>query len=154
MSNIKCATKEKIINTVSAVRKVSFEEKLNSTEEKLNNFLDAILDFKIMLTEKTAKINELIENLESVTWLQIQNEECLMLLNDLVAQAKDLHSSLIRNYVVFNSLKQKGIAKECIKEYKAAIDDFKESYSDIESVFFFLPEMPEFKETTKELSLI
>ncbi len=30
----------------------------------------------------------------------------------------------------------------------------KESYQDLESVFFFLPEIAEFKDTTKQLSLI
>lgn len=51
-------------------------------------------------------------------------------------------------------MRSKGIAKEEISNFKAAIDDLKDSYQDLESVFFFLPKMPEFKETTKQLSLI
>lgn len=153
---MECATKNKIVHTVEEVRKISFEEKMNSSEEKMNILLDAILEFKSKLSEKTTKITELADTLEEITWFQIEkgDNDCLMLLNDLIAQAKDLHSSLIRNYVNFTPLRKKGVAKAEIKSYKSAIDDFKESYSDLESVFFYLPEIKDFKETTKELSLI
>ncbi len=152
---MECATKNKIVHTVEEVRKISFEEKMNSSEEKMNILLDAILEFKSKLSEKTKKITELADTLEEITWFQIEkgDNDCLMLLNDLIAQAEDLHSSLIKNYVIFTPLK-KGVAKAEIKSYKSAIDDFKESYSDLESVFFYLPEIKDFKETTKELSLI
>jgi uncharacterized coiled-coil DUF342 family protein len=151
---MECATKDRIKNTVDEVRSTSFEEKINSSEEKINSFLDSILDFKGMLEEKTSKILKLADKLEEITWFTIDDNECLMLLNDLIAQSKDLHSTLIRNYTHFAALKTKGIAKEEIKEYKAAIDDFKESFTDLESVFFYLPEMPQFNETTRELSLL
>jgi hypothetical protein len=140
---MECATKDRIKNTVDEVRSTSFEEKINSSEEKINSFLDAILDFKGMLEEKTTKILKLADKLEEITWVTIDDNECLMLLNDLIAQSKDLHSTLIRNYTHFAALKTKGIAKEEVKEYKAAIDDFKESFSDLESLFFYLPELPQ-----------
>jgi hypothetical protein len=72
----------------------------------------------------------------------------------LIAAAKDLRSSLVRQYVSMTSLTKQGIAKQEIKDFKYAIDDLRESIEDLESVFFFLPEMPEFKETTKKLTLI
>ena len=77
-----------------------------------------------------------------------------MMLNDIISLAKDLRSSLIRRYVSMNVLRQKGIAKKEIKEFKIAIDDLKETYEDWESIFFFLPKMPDFIETTKKLSLV
>ena len=120
----------------------------------MNSFLDAILDFKNRLSEKTEEIHEINQKLEKLTWLGDLDEECLMLLNDLISSAKDLHSSLVRQYVAMNSIRKKGIAKEEVSEFKNAIDELKETYSDLESVFFFLPEMPEFVETTKRLSLI
>ena len=147
-------TKNRIKNTIDEVRRTSFNEKINSSKEKINSFLDAIIDFKVQLEERTAKISNLADELEKITWFEIDDNECLMLLNDLIAQSKDLHSTLIRNYLRFVSLKTKGIAKEEIKAHKAAIDDFRESYTDLESVFFYLPQMPEFKETTRELSLL
>ena len=39
-------------------------------------------------------------------------------------------------------------------EIKNSIDELKESYEDLESVFFFLPKMPDFVETTTKLSLM
>ena len=73
---------------------------------------------------------------------------------DIISLGKDLHSSLIRQYVSFSDLRQRGIAKNEIRDFKNPIDELKESYYDLESVFFFLPEISEFKETTKLLSLV
>jgi len=53
-----------------------------------------------------------------------------------------------------NNARMRGLANETIKEFKSEIDDLKETYQDLESVFFFLPDFPDFKETTKQLSLI
>jgi 5-bromo-4-chloroindolyl phosphate hydrolysis protein len=61
---------------------------------------------------------------------------------------------LIRQYVSLYLIRSKGIAKEEIKNFKNTIDDLKENYQDLESVYFFLPEIPDFKETTKLLSLV
>ena len=148
--------KTEIRNTFKSVRTFSYNEKRRPLldEEKVNSFLDAILDFKNRLSEKTEEIHEINQKLEKLTWLGDLDEECLMLLNDLISSAKDLHSSLVRQYVAMNSIRKKGIAKEEVSEFKNAIDELKETYSDLESVFFFLPEMPEFVETTKRLSLI
>ena len=76
------------------------------------------------------------------------------MINDLISAIKDLRSSLARQYASMSFLRQKGIAKEEIKTFRSAIDELKEVYQDLESVFFFLPKMMEFKETTKLLSLI
>ena len=153
---MECATqKTEINNTLSNVRQFSFDEKRNVlNEEKLNEFLDAILDFKSLLHIKTQKLEDLNPRLEELTWFTGLNDECLMLLNDLISAARDLHSSLIRQYVQLDRIRRTGIAKAEIKRFKNAIDDFKESYTDLESVFFYLPEMPDFVETTKLLSLI
>lgn len=61
---------------------------------------------------------------------------------------------MIHQYVLMGKLRKNGIAKEEIKAFKNAIDELKESYEDLESVFFFLPKMPDFTDTTKKLSLI
>lgn len=148
--------KSEIQNTFSSVRDFSYSEKKNlMSEEEINNeFLDAILDFKKVLKDKTKRIHEVNENIEKLTWFNDLDDECLMLTNDLISSAKDLHSSLIRLYVSLGLLRKKGIAKEEIKELKNSIDDLKETHQDLESVFFFLPEIPEFVETTKQLSLV
>jgi hypothetical protein len=142
--------------TLNNVREFSFSEKKDSSamDEKMNRFLDAILDLKSFLSTKTEKIEALIPRLESLTWFTDLDNGCLMLVNDLISSAKDLHSSLIRQYAQMDNIRMAGMAKKEIKEFKAAIDDFKEVYSDLESVFFFLPEMPDFVETTKIISLV
>ncbi|NLA24717.1 MAG: hypothetical protein GX879_07100 [Bacteroidales bacterium] len=148
--------KSEIVDTVSRVRSFSFQEKKAPLldEEKINSLLDAILEFKNTLKEKTDKIYNINERIEKLTWYNIVDDEILMLLNDLISAAKDLKSSLIRQYVSMNLLRAKGIAKEEIKDFKNSIDELQEAYEDLESVFFFLPKMPDFVETTSKLSLI
>ena len=154
---MKCLSyKYEIKNTFSNVRDFSFEEKKSPflIEKNVNKFLDLIFDFKTSLREKTLKIYNINERIEKLTWFDNLNDECLKLSNDLISLARDLHSSLIRQYVAINFVRNKGIAKKEIKDFKNSIDELKEVYSDLESALFFLPEMPGFKETTKELSLV
>lgn len=148
--------KTKIQNTFSSVRDFSYSEKRNPiSEDELNNqLLDAILDLKKSIENKTKKIYEVNENIEKISWLNDLDEECLMLINDLIAAAKDLRTSLIRQYISLDLLRKKGVAKEEIKNFKNSIDELKETYEDLESVFFYLPELPDFVETTKQLSLV
>lgn len=143
--------KSEIIDTFSSVRTLSFQEKKAPLldEENVNPLLDAILDFKSRLNEKTDRIHHINDRMEKLTWFNDLDEECLMLMNDLISAAKDLRTSLIRQYISMNAFRKKGIAKEEIKNFKHSIDELKECYEDLESVFFFLPEMPEFVETTK-----
>jgi uncharacterized protein (UPF0305 family) len=148
--------KSEIVDTFSNVRSFSFQEKKTPLldEERVNSLLDAILDFKNSLKEKTDKIYNVNERIKKITWFNDLDEESLMLLNDLISSAKDLRTSLIRQYISMNFFRKKGIAKEEIKDFKNSIDELKESYEDLESVFFFLPEMPDFVETTSKLSLV
>jgi polyribonucleotide nucleotidyltransferase len=148
--------KSEIIKTFMNIRDFSYKEKKSPIleEERINSFLDTLNDFKNDLKEKTLKIYEINEKIEEITWFNDLDEECLMKLNDIISSAKDLRSSLVRQYISMNFLRKRGVAKEVIREFKFSIDELKESYEDLESVFFFLPEMPEFKEITKKLSLI
>lgn len=148
--------KSEIRDTFSSVRDFSYQEKRSPLiiEERVNQFLDAILELKSKLQEKTGKLVDVIARMEQLTWFNNVDEEGLMVLNDLIAAAKDLRSSLVRQYVAITPLTKQGIAKQEIKDFKYAIDDLRESIEDLESVFFFLPEMPDFKETTKKLTLI
>lgn len=148
--------KSEISKTFSIVRSFSFNEKKSPLmdEETMNTFLDAILSFKSKMKEKAETISTITERMDKLTWFTNPDEDSLMLLNDLISAAKDVHSSLIRQYVSLTPLRKKGIAREEIKAWKSSIDELKESYEDLESVFFFLPEMPDFVETTKQLSLV
>jgi hypothetical protein len=148
--------KPAILEAFENVRNFSFEEKKEAAfdEKKINNLLDSILDFKQSLTRKTDKIENLIERIEKITWFDNLDQDALLLINDLVSSIRNLYSSLQRQYVYLNFIRSKGIAKEEVKDFKAAIDDLKEIANDLDSRFFFLPANDEFEETTKELSLI
>jgi hypothetical protein len=144
-----------IKGVLAEVSNVSFREKTTElSEESVNRFLDAIIDFKKNLTEKSDKLFDITESIEKLTWFNNLDDEELKLLNDLISSARDLHSTLIRKYIKLDPIRTKGIAKKEIKRFKLAIDDFKDVFTDLESVFFFLPNMPEFVEITKQLSAI
>ncbi len=148
--------KSRISETFENVRKLSFEEKKESVfdEAKINKLSDKILEFKRIFTEKTNKINSLVEKIEQITWFNNLDNDSLMSINDLISSIRDLHSSLLRQYISLNFLRSKGIAKEEIKKFKASIDDLKDVAADLDSRFFFLPNITDFQETTKELSLV
>ena len=148
--------KSRISETFENVRKLSFEEKKQSAfdEVKINKLLDQILEFKRAFTDKTNNINSLVEKIEQITWFNNLDDDSLMSINDLISSIRDLHSSLLRQYISLNFIRSKGIAKEEIKKFKASIDDLKDVAADLESRFFFLPNISDFQEITKELSLV
>lgn len=150
------SNKSEIQKAFTEIRSISFYEKNQSMieEESINEVLDSILNFKKLLVDKTNTIFEINERLERLTWFNNLDEECLMMMNDLISLAKDLRGTLVRQYIAINHLRSKAVAKQEIKDFKNAMDELKEAYEDLESVFFFLPKMPDFVETTKKLSLI
>ena len=145
------ASKPEITRTIERVREFSFEEKKEAAldEQKVNRFLDTIIAFKKLLSNKSTKINHLVEQIESITWFDDLDKESLMLVNDLISSIRDLRYSLLRQYVTMRYIRTKGIAKVETKNFKNAIDDLEEMANDLESRFFFLPSMPDFQETTK-----
>ena len=147
---------EKINETFSQLKSISFTEKKNAvhSEEMVNKFLDKILELKNIIQQKSQDIAKINKKLEEITWFTDLDEECLMKVNEIISLCNDLHSSLIKFYIALNPFIKKGIAKAEIKDLKEVISDLKESTQDVESRFFFLPNMPMFIETTKELTLI
>ena len=143
-----------ILNAVTDMRTFSFEEKKHAyyTENHTDLLLDAILDIKKSLINRTEILHLFNASAEKLTWYNNLDNDDLLIVNDLVAFIKDAYSSLMRNYKSLNVLRRKGIAKNEIKNFKNAIDELKETYQDLESVFFFLPAMPVFKDTTKQLN--
>ncbi len=103
-------------------------------EVKINKFLDKILEFKRRFINKTNKINVLVEKIESITWFTNLDNESLMSINDLISSVRDLHSSLLRQYISLNFIRTKGIATEEIKNFKGSIDDLKDIKHKFESI--------------------
>ena len=148
--------KSQIAETFQKVRKFSFEEKSEAIfdDKKIDKLLDTILEFKKVYAIKTTKIEELVEKIEKLTWFNQLDKDSLMLINDLISSIRDLHSSLLRQYISLNFIRSKGVAKIEIKNFKDAIDDLKDVANDLDSRFFFLPNNGKFQEITKELSLL
>ena len=145
-----------ILNTFERVRLLSFQEKRDVVvdEAKNNEFLDKILELKMALATKSESVNSLVDRIEEISWFNDLDNEGLMLVNDLIAALRDLHSSFLRQYLSLNFMRTEEIAEKEIKNFKNTIDDVKEAASDLESRFFFLPTLPDFQETTNELSLL
>jgi len=145
-----------IKNTSNEVREFSFKQKkeLLSKQEIIDQFLDAIPVLKKVLADRTKTLEDIVDKIDYLTTLGKPSESALLKINDLISLLRDWHSVVIREYVSLNSIRKLKIAKEEIKSYKSAIDDLKEVYEDMESIYFFLPGMPEFEETTKEISMI
>ncbi len=148
--------KSRISEIFGDVRKFSFEVKKEYVfdEVKINNLLDKILEFKRVFNDRTNKINSLVEKIEQITWFNNLDNDSLMSINDLISSLRDLHSTFLRQYISLNYIRSKGIAKGEIKNFKASLDDLKDVAADLDSIFFFLPNINDFQETTKELSLV
>ncbi|WP_421920138.1 hypothetical protein [Marinifilum sp.] len=145
---------EEITDIFNNIRSFSYEEKHNLldtvkfnrlTRKKGYVLLDERIELKGTIVNKNNKIRAINEKLEKLSWLNHLNEECLMLLNDIIALARDLRNILIKQFVTLNPAIKKGILKNEIKDFIYSIDELKETYEDLESVFFFLPKMQEFK---------
>lgn len=147
-----------VANTVTKVRQFSFKEKKNphfSNDEIINQFLDTIIEMKRLLISKTEKIDEINQLIEECTWIDGHvDDDFLMIVNDLISALRDLRSTLVREFVLLSVVKRRNIAVKEINKFKQSIDDLKESYEDLESVFFYLPRMSDFNETTKLLSVL
>ena len=146
---------QEIKNTSDVVREFGFRQKkeLLSREEIIDQFLDSIPKLKKILSDRADTLEEVVDKIDHLTTLGKPSEPALIKINDLISLLRDWHSVLIRDYVSLNSTRKLKIAKEEIKLYKSAIDDLKEGYEDLESIYFFLPSMPEFEETTLAISM-
>jgi len=150
------STIEQIDQMLAQVLEASFREKKEGfgSERRVNQTLDAILDLKSAIERKTDKVNAINCQLEALTWLDSLDEPSLTKINEIISLSKDLRTSLLRFAAGFDLLNEKGVAKAEIAMFKEAIDDLKEDVQDLESRFFFLPQLPDFEETTRQLSLI
>lgn len=131
--------------------KVKKQESL-TLEERTNKFLDAILTLGEAIEERTGKLNRFSEKFEELTWFNEVDEEFLMQINKLIASSRDLHLFLIKDYISLEkSCRQAAVLKRELKDYKVALDTFKEMFLDLEIIFFNLRNDSEFNEITKSL---
>lgn len=146
---------KKIAEFQHKVDEQSYGERLAlvSYEERVNKFLDGIIELRKHLTVNSDKLEILTDGIEDLTHLTGLNEDCLKAVSSLIASCNDLIGLHKRLYVRLNSaFRTKGIARGEIKRFKRHIEDFEESVQDLELVFFVLPSDEKFQTQSKRLS--
>ncbi|MEM6738215.1 MAG: hypothetical protein AAF620_19320 [Bacteroidota bacterium] len=143
-----------ILEKTQEIKFFSFDVKRNtvSEQQRINQFLDAILQLKSNLADRIEKLSKLNDMLESLTWVEGEvGQEELLLINDLISACRDLHSALNRSYASCNSIR--GVARNEFKQLKNCIDDFKEVFEDVEAVYFYLPNNQNLQTIFEELKV-
>jgi len=149
---MECLTqKMKILSVYKSISDFSFQEKIIA-QKSAYALVENILDLKCMLLEKSNKLDDIVKRMEAITWFNNIDDACKQLINDIIASANDLHTVLIKELKITPDIYSRGIAKEEINAFKNSIVDLKEASEDLESVFFKLPHIYEFKEITGELA--
>ena len=112
-------------------------EETHSDEALINKFLDNVLKFHKYLTKYKNDINQCVDGMEKLSWLEISKENDLKSLKNLLTSSIELHRLLVKNYIGYrNSKLLSQVANSKIKEFKTAIDDLKEVTNDLNLLFF------------------
>ena len=112
-------------------------EETHSDEALINKFLDNVVKFHQYLTKYPNHINQCVDGMEKLSWLEISKENDLKSLKNLLTSSIELHRLLVKNYIGYrNSKLLSQVANSKIKEFKTAIDDLKEVTNDLNLLFF------------------
>ena len=140
--------KDRLSAVAEQVGEISFTTKRNQlSQEDIDQFLDSILLLKKRLITDCDKLDTLVNLVESITWFDRElDEEELKMVHDIVTKLQDLYSSFNRRLHILKSIKERGIATDYINNLRDSIDSLKECSTDLEAVYFNLPQIPEYKE--------
>ena len=131
--------KMKISSVYKSISDFSFQEKIKE-QKSTYALLENILDLRCMLLEKSNKLDDIVKRMEAITWFNNIEDACKQLINDIIASANDLHTTLVEELQITQEIYSRGIAKEEINSFKTSVGDLKEAFEDLESVFFKLPQ--------------
>lgn len=146
-----------IQKTFDTLSDISLKEKKKalSENERNNVFLDKILDFKKVLNKRVNLLDNLIEQIETITWYNDFTDEDLIKISTIIDLAIILEILWKKEYAIINKeIKSKNIAKKEIIDFKNALDDFREIYKDLSHIVFKLSKDSEFNNLTEMLLLI
>ena len=109
-----------------------------SEEEKINQFLDSILDFKKSMSKRTDKLRHVDELLCELTWVeQEMSDEDEKMLKKLFDKIDTFHQKAIRFYADMRKIFWKHkIAHQEIREFKEALDDIEEYNLELRQILF------------------
>ena len=127
-------------------------------QKKVGKLIDKIKDREDITDRMDLELNDFLAKVSETDITKSTSNEIKQMLSmssDL-ERIGDIYFEITKN---FERLKREEVelpanAKEEIKDFKNSLDELKETYQDLESVFFYLPEFSGFTETTKQLSLV
>jgi hypothetical protein len=125
-----------------------------SEEEKINQFLDSILDFKESMRKRTGKLRYMDELLCEITWIEQQmSDEDEKMLKKLFDKIDRFHQKGIRFYVNIRQIFWKhSIAREEIRDFKDALDDLEESTLELRQILFEIRKDDDFMNDLRKIA--
>lgn len=134
-------------------RNVDFENELRALlENPCDENLDQINKVRASFVESSEAIEDIIKKLQSLTWtLREPTPDDLKSVSDILFVGRRLlkgSNSIINSY---QPLWQKGVIITETSEFKEVSAHLAEILDDIDSVYFKLPNLPGFDDTTHEL---
>lgn len=142
--------------TAGKVREASFKEKLDlSDQEMIDLVLDKILEFKELLRGKINEIEDVIVQLEELTWCDekaLKNKVLKQTINDVISSARDWSTTLSKNYNRAKDAIADLTPIEEMEELKDSIDDLVDATNTLERAIFFYPMDETFSKITRELT--
>lgn len=141
---------ECVVETVSKVS-VAQEAVKKPTQDSINKLLDVISAFNKHIEEKTALVIQLNEQLQKVSYLQVNSKEDFDLIETMVHKLKDAYGKTIRMYVRDSWTIKEGFSANVMYALKHALDDWKEHNEDLEHKYFKLANDEEMATLSTEL---
>ncbi len=125
--------KDKLVESSIFLEEYSPPE-IRSKEELDNSFLDDILELQGIIDDQTNYYNKGIELLQKFTWVEdkkdFDDNKLIIEISELKEATDKVIRLGIKDYILLNN-RCKKFASECIKKYKDALDDFRETSSDV-----------------------
>lgn len=134
-------------------RNVNFEKMLKALlENPCDENLDLINKVRANFVGSTEAMEDIIEKLQSLTWTIVEpTPDDLKSVADIISLGRQLLKGAVSIVASYQPLWEKGVIITETNEFKEVSGHLGEVLDDIESVYFKLPDLPGFNDTTHEL---
>lgn len=134
-------------------RNVDFENMLKALlDNPCDENLDLINKVRANFFGSTEAMEDIIGKLQSLTWTIVEpTSDDVKSIADLISLGRQLLKGAASIVSSYQPLWERGVIITEIREFKEVTEHFTEVLDDIESVYFKLPNLPGFNDTTHEL---
>lgn len=134
-------------------KNIDFENALKALlENPCDENLDQINNVRASFVESTDAIEDITKKLQSLTWTLLEpTTDDLRSVADIIFLGRQLFQGSASIISSYQPLWQKGVIINETSEFKEVAEHLAEVLDDIESVYFKLPDLPGFNDTTHEL---